>query len=269
MSKIPAYVYNCDNSSSLQQGDIISLSGNLRNLFKKFYPGLPLKVHEKRYLMIISQTCDLVFDDEKNRKPKVDHINLCVVSKFSSYINRIRNKYQSNVINNYCILEDSIYREVKKSIAKLINNSESKIHFFLPQIKPFTEDMISVLSISYSFRTEHYNDIKENRILSLRPEFQSKIGSLIASFYNRIATSDLASNNYDDTNLSDFIDDNLGNHNIIPIDNSSQFDYLQKNKNEFNTLNDIENLIANYNAIKNYTKLTKIKQRTLQKAKSR
>ncbi|MFO9099766.1 hypothetical protein [Legionella pneumophila] len=259
MSKIPAYVYDKSGNTSLQQGDIIRVSGKLRALFKKFYPGLPLKRYEKRYLMIISQSCDLMNDNEKNRVPKVDHINLCVISKFSSYVNRIRNKYNTRILNDYCILEETIIQEIKNTIAKLINNSESKIHFFLPQKPPFKEDMIAVLSLSYSFRVEHYNEIMENKVLSLRPEFQSKIGSLIGSFYNRVATSDLSSINYNDNMLSDFIDYTLRKNKIIPIKNSTQFEYIQSKKSEIISPEAIDSLITNFNAIQDYSKLKKIK----------
>ncbi|MFU7598124.1 hypothetical protein ACM9VS_04755 [Legionella pneumophila] len=240
MSTIPPYVYK-DADDSLQQGDIIQLSGYLRRLFKKYYIGLPIKPLETRYLMVINQTCDLVKNQE--RAPKTEHINLCVVSRFSNYISRLKSKFNKNQISDYCIVEEAVYQEIKNKIVRIINNSEAKEHFFLPQTFPFKEDMVAILSFSYPFRVKHYDLIKKNRVLSIRSDFQSKIGYLIGGLYNRIATPDLNSSNFSDSETSNFVDELLSINNFFPVKKTQYIKYIRENKKRVKTKNSIEVLI--------------------------
>ncbi|HAU1874563.1 TPA: hypothetical protein ACF5XO_000685 [Legionella pneumophila] len=256
MKPIPSYVYN-ESDDSLQQGDIIRLSGYLRQIFKKYYSGLKIKPYEIRYLMVINQSCDLVNNNE--RKPKSEHINLCVVSKFSRYLDRIKTKYIKKKIKNHIIIEEVIYQEIKQKIARLINNSESKEHFFLPRIDPFKENMVAVLSFSYPFRCKHYDLIKKNRVLSLKPEFQAKVGYLIGNLYNRIATPDLNCNNFTDQDLSCFVDDLLSQESFYPVKHD-YIKFIQKNKTKINSRDSLELLIKEAFHSEEKEKLIKFKR---------
>ncbi|MFV0821309.1 hypothetical protein, partial [Legionella micdadei] len=73
-------------------------------------------------------------------------------------------------------------------LSNLLNNSDQKTHFFLPKQTPFEDDMVAVLPLSFSFRTDHYDLLLENRVLGIKPEFQAKVGHIIAQLYSSCNT---------------------------------------------------------------------------------
>ncbi len=77
---IPPYVYRdlTPSESSLQQGDILKVDGKFREHFAAFYPAIELSQDNLRHVMVLTQSCDLV--KENGRKPKLSHINVCLLS---------------------------------------------------------------------------------------------------------------------------------------------------------------------------------------------
>lgn len=200
--KIPPYVYSDEPSerSCLQQGDIIKVQGNLIDLFNEFYPTLNHTTErDDQYIMVLSQSCDLV--RETSRNIKIDHINVCLVRTIDSLIKR---KIEKQLEKTEGKLTKDFLKEMTKSLIRLMNNSETKFHFFLPKHSNFPKDMISILSLSYSFRAEHYDLLLENRVVSLKPEFIAKIGMILATYYGRVATRDLQIYNWDEEKCREY-----------------------------------------------------------------
>jgi hypothetical protein len=196
MKLIPGYVYlDSPFEVDLCQGDVVKVQGELLEIFQKFYPALDHRADRNdQFALILTQSCDLVRRRGSESKPSCNHINVCIVRTLSSHIKRevkTLNK-QGLEWNNHQVLPKLAFDGLKDRLAKLINNSESKEHFFLPKCECFPEDMLAILPLSFSFRaSEHYKKFIENRVVSLKPEFCAKIGMLISRYYGRVATMDL------------------------------------------------------------------------------
>lgn len=170
---IPAYVYQTNSSElSLLQGDILKVDGQFRDRFNEFYPGIKPSAGEIKYVMVLTQSCDLV--KTAKRKPKLSHINVCLVRSLKSVIRRILiDEIKPVTIGNEKLLPRDALDRLKDKLSKLLNNSDQKTFFFLPSIDPFTEDMVAILPLSFSFRTEeHYDKLLENRVLANQTLFK-------------------------------------------------------------------------------------------------
>jgi hypothetical protein len=154
---IPPYIYkDYSTESSLLQGDILKVDGQFAKYFNEFYPAIQPSDGKIEYVMILTQSCDLVRAEK--RKPKLSHINVCLVRKLGSVIKRlISEEIKPTTIDNKKILARDALDQLKDKLSKLINNSDQKTHFFLPKQEPFKEDMVAVLPLSFSFRTDHYD----------------------------------------------------------------------------------------------------------------
>ncbi len=200
---IPGYVYGQSApDGTLRQGDIILLEGEMREKFNGFFPGI-VKPSEKRYLMVLSQCCDLYRD--KRRECKLEHITLCVLSTFESHLKKIIALYSTEANESRLITEQE-YENISGKLHKLINNSDPKNYIFLPKDKIFETDMIAVLSVNYPLRICHYDSLLEIRVATLNDEFRRKLGYVLGKLYSRIATNDL---NGQENVINEFINEAL------------------------------------------------------------
>lgn len=238
--KIPPYVYdnNLAETYNFKQGDILKVDGEFRRLFCEFYP--VINHHEDnqcKYAMVLSQTCDLVKNEK--RKPKIEHITLCLVRSFSNYLDRYINKtLKISEFSENKILDKVDYNRLQSKIHKLLNNSESKTHFYLPKHSPFTEDMVAILTLPYPFRIEHYDILYQNKVLSLTDMFQAKIGDMLANLYGRVATPDLLEKN-SMADIDKYIESLMRNLSIKQVPDKSYIQFLKKNGNQNNTLEEL------------------------------
>ncbi|RUR21903.1 hypothetical protein [Legionella qingyii] len=185
---LPGYIYgSIEDNSRLRQGDIILLKGELRKKFKKFFYGI-VKPHQKRYILILSQCCDLYQDDARNCK--IEHITVCVLSDFNRYLERLINECSLPLFNSRILSEDE-YENLFMKLYKFINNSDPKNYFFLPKGNLFGDDKVAILSVNYPLRIDNYDLLLKNRIGTLSPEFKSKLGFVLGKLYSRAATRDL------------------------------------------------------------------------------
>ncbi len=223
---IPPYVYSEDvGSLSLLQGDILVVENNFHGLFTEFYPAIK---HSAPYVMVLTQSCDLVSGGK--RKPKIKHINVCPVRSLKSHIE----KYLINEIKPYSIADKKILEKdaidiLKDRLSKLLNNADQKTHFFLPKKLPFNENMVAIIPLSFSFRVEHYDDLLKNRVLSLKPEFRAKIGHIISQLYGRIATPDLVEHSWSDKQIRNYINGILEGVNLMQVPDRNYIEYLREN----------------------------------------
>jgi len=248
-STIPTYVYQNDvSSSSLLQGDILKIDGEFRERFDEFYPGIKPSDGEIKYVMILTQSCDLV--KTAKRKPKLSHINVCLVRSLKSVIRRLLiDEIKPVSVGQKKLLPRAALDQLKDKLSKLLNNTDQKTLFFLPAIKPFTEDMVAILPLSFSFRTEeHYKKLLENRVLGIKPVFQAKVGHIIGQLYGRIGTPDLYDDGWNDQKTREYIKKLLQDSDLIQVQDKSFIQYIQENADDDAT--NIDNLIQEYEAIK-------------------
>ena len=245
---IPPYVYEDRSSeSSLLQGDILKIDGQFRQYFDEFYPAIQPSDGKIQYVMILTQSCDLV--RTKKRKPKLSHVNVCLVRRLSSVIKRLINEeIKPTEIGNTKVLSRDALDQLKDKLSKLLNNSDQKTHFFLPKQTPFEEDMVAVLPLSFSFRADHYDLLLENRVLGIKPEFQAKVGHIIAQLYSRIATPDLLDFDWDDKKIRQHINQLLDNSNLQQVPDRNYIEYIKANANTEHV--DVDGLIQEYEALK-------------------
>ena len=245
---IPPYIYE-DRSAepSLLQGDILKVDGQFREYFDEFYPAIKPSDGKIQYVMILTQSCDL-FKAEK-RKPKLSHINVCLVRRLDSVIKRlISDDIKPLEVGNKKILARDALDQLKDKLSKLLNNTDQKTHFFLPKQSPFKEDMVAVLPLSFSFRTDHYDLLIENRVLGIKPEFQAKVGHIIGQLYSRIGTPDLHDFGWNDKTTRQYINLLLDHSNLQQVPDKSYIQYIKENVTD--GLTNVDLLIEEYEALK-------------------
>ena len=227
---IPPYIYEDHSSeSSLLQGDILKVDGQFLKYFDEFYPAIQPSDGKIQYVMILTQSCDLV--KAEKRKPKLSHINVCLVRRLDSVVKRlISDEIKPTTVGNKKILARDALDQLKDKLSKLINNSDQKTHFFLPKQDPFKEDMVAVLPLSFSFRTDHYDLLLKNRVLGIKPEFQAKVGHIIGQLYSRIGTPDLHDFGWNDKETRQYIKENV-NDTVTDVDGLiEEYEALKINK---------------------------------------
>ena len=245
---IPPYIYE-DRSAepSLLQGDILKVDGQFREYFDEFYPAIKPSDGKIQYVMILTQSCDLV--KAEKRKPKLSHINVCLVRRLDSVIKRlISDDIKPLEVGNKKILARDALDQLKDKLSKLLNNTDQKTHFFLPKQSPFKEDMVAVLPLSFSFRTDHYDLLIENRVLGIKPEFQAKVGHIIGQLYSRIGTPDLHDFGWNDKTTRQYINLLLDHSNLQQVPDKSYIQYIKENVTD--GLTNVDLLIEEYEALK-------------------
>ncbi|MBS0351516.1 MAG: hypothetical protein JSR33_10100 [Proteobacteria bacterium] len=232
---IPTYIYGEGiQENSLLQGDVLKVQGQFSNFFKQFYPEVSFPDHEDQYVMVLTQSCDLV--KSHKRKPKVSHINVCLIRTLRSLVRvLISEEIKPLSIAGNNILEREANDRLKDKLSKLLNNSDQKLNFFLPMQSPFTEDMVAMIPLSFSFRIEHYNLLAQNKVLVLKPEFQAKVGYIISELYGRVGTPDLSDFGWNDKSVRDYINTLLHDLNLIQVPDSGFLQYIEENWKDGNT----------------------------------
>ena len=248
---IPPYVYQEKISqSSLLQGDILKVDGQFGAYFEEFYPKIAYKEQDKeKYVMVLTQSCDLV--KTAKRKPKLTHINVCLIKSLKYVIQKLAiDEIKPVSVAEQRLMQRSALDELKDKLSKLLNNSDQKTYFFLPKSEPFTEDMVAILPLSFSFRVDHYDLLLQNRVLGLKQEFQAKVGHIISQLYGRIGTSDLFDWEWDDKKTRNYIKILLGDLNLSQVPDESFIKYIQENFNRSDSPS-IETLIQECQILKN------------------
>lgn len=232
IENIPPYVYQLHiTERSLLQGDILKVEGQFLKYFTEFYPAIDHPENEDKYVMVLTQSCDLVKNEK--RRPKLSHINVCLVRSLKAVIKRlVAEEIKPVLIGDKNLLQKDALDRLKDRLSKLLNNTDQKAHFFLPKQAPFLEDMVAILPLSFSFRIDHYNTFLQSKVLELKPEFQAKTGHLISQLYGRIGTPDLADSNWGDREIWKFISNLLDELNLKPVQEENFIQYVKDNIND-------------------------------------
>lgn len=232
---VPEYVYGeAEDKHSLFQGDIIEVTGLFRMRFKKYYPKINHNPFEKKYAMVLSQSCDLArrMQDGELKQPNLSHIVLCLIRPIDSAIEY--ELIQSGVKkseNGLFMMNNPRYEATLEKMSKLINNSEAKNLFFLPKKqKVFNKESVALLNLTYAFRKSCYDEILKNRAMCLLPEFRAKIGFLLADYYGRVATTDLLEESWTQEDLLIYTEKVLSKSGIVNIEDNRYYDKCKKQK---------------------------------------
>jgi hypothetical protein len=244
---VPPYVYQEQfSNNSLFQGDILRVTGIFREYFAKFYPEVTNIENEEKYVMVLTQSCDLVKGHK--RKLKVSHINVCLIRTLKNFVNSLLAEVRPLSIGDKNLLEREVNDRLKDKLSKLFNNSDQKVNFFLPKKLPFIEDMVALIPLSFSFRADHYDLLLENKVLMLAPEFRAKIGYIISELYGRVGTPDLSDSGWGDKEIRDYINELLHDLRLIQVPDKSFLEYIQRNVQ--GAAFDIDELIQDFKAKK-------------------
>lgn len=261
---VPPYIYAASDES-LSQGDVLQVEGQFLDNFKKYYPSLNHRDDEKQYVLVMTQSCDLV--KTSKRRPKIPHINVCLIRPIRRVLDRIINEdLKPATFRNIKLLARVEMDELKGRLSKLINNNDQKMHFFLPKNGSFKEDMVGLLHMSFSFRTdEHYDEFLQNRVLSLKPEFQAKLGHIISQLYGRIATSDLSDSGWETKATRCYLNNLLENAEVRQVPDKTFIDYLKEKEKE--ELVDFDTLVQECQGSKRLKQFEPLKNELLQDIK--
>lgn len=195
-------------SSDLQQGDILSPSLELRSVFNEVHPHFS----DNKYLafMIITQSCDLV---RRDGECSAKYINVAVVRSLSQVL--------PSLIETVCpSLSSLVYSEDHRNrvcdlMARIFNQNEQKHGLFY--LYPdgdigIGEGAVAFLRVSVAFRHQHYELMRKSRSGRLQEPFAHKLGWLVGNLYSRVGTQD-----WDKKQLKDLVDEYIGDGNDLGI----------------------------------------------------
>lgn len=184
-------------NDNLQQGDVISLTDNLREILRSTFPSFDDPGKYQRFA-ILTQTCDLV------RRPRrggaepscgARYITLAAMRPLPVILGREVAKYQNDDIereNGLCRLEHK--PKLEQFVERLLNNNADGYFFYNEAGDAVPQPMCAVLPVSIALGSEHYGICRAARMAGLKPVFQAKLGWLLGNSYSRVATEDWVPN---------------------------------------------------------------------------
>jgi hypothetical protein len=226
------WTYHPDNvgpEEDLQQGDILSVTPELKAVFEKVHPHFS----DSKYLafLVITQTCDLV---RRKGECSTRYINVAVIRSLASVWCRL--------IDSICdpvragVYSDKDRSRIDQLFDRILNQNESKLGLFYlyPDASvQLGEDAVAFLRVSVAFRSEHYATMVKSRSGRLNSEFSNKLGWLVGNLYSRIGTRD-----WEREELSKIKLGYIGDRGIIKWISEQRLEYLRKNKVDIAGLGD-------------------------------
>ena len=175
--------------STLCQGDVLSITDDLRLLLKEIHPYF--NGDQYKYFIVLTQSCDLVRREGNDCKSA--YITLAAIKSFDDFFKSImkRNGLAQSV-GDYMLMYTSQERKAYQLIERLYNNTESD-YFFLYKDEElgFPFSMVAYLKVSIALKSkEHYDTCLNAKIIELADEFKAKLGWLVGNIYSRVGTTD-------------------------------------------------------------------------------
>lgn len=177
---------NLSPSAELEQGDILSPTDALREVFSTVHPHF----RDDKYLgyIVTTQSCDLV---RRRQQPKATYINIAVVRPLAQVIHKILGEVAISIgVGAY---RSSDKAEAHRLLERVLNQNEQAIGLFYLHDDTdagIAEPAVAFLRVSIALRAEHYEVLRSARVAKLAPEFRAKLGWLIGNLYVRPATPD-------------------------------------------------------------------------------
>lgn len=195
----------------LQQGDILKRTKEIQKLLRTVHPHY-YKNKDYKYLIVLTQTCDLVRGRSADGGCKARYISLAAVRSLKTVLEREKAKYQHSELErrlNYCSDRTKIY--IHQFLERLFNNNEPN-YFYLHDDVSFKlkEPTVAFLNLSVAIKSSlHYETCLEARIAQLEDTFQAKLGWLVGNMYSRVGTNDWVGTVCTDTEFKEKIEHHL------------------------------------------------------------
>ena len=176
-------------SDNLMQGDIIARDAELDAALEKVHPHFVSE--DCQFYMVVTQSCDLVL---RKKVTKARYITIAAVRPLRIAVMRELDQIRTPIETQWDIASERKKEKIRNFLGSLFNNNE-KGYFFL-----FKQDDSGLNGLNCAFlrltvsieSSDYYDLLKENRVLSLSPEFQAKFGWLIGDLYSRVGTEDFS-----------------------------------------------------------------------------
>jgi ketosteroid isomerase-like protein len=183
------FTYHPLDGGDLQQGDLLTKSGELLELLREVHPHYHHK-GDYTHLFVLTQSCDLVRRDGKPCKAR--YVSVAAVRPFSLVIEREIAKYQDTFDGTAGVCAKTKRALVEQFVERILNNNEPE-YFYLEPEPAFGlhEPSCAFLRLSIAVRAhQHYQKLLAARVLSLTDVFQAKLGWLVGNMYSRVGTAD-------------------------------------------------------------------------------
>lgn len=174
--------------TNLEQGDLLEKTPELYELLKIYHPYYADHA-ENKYFIVLTQSCDLVL---RSGQCKSRYISLAPVRSLKSIL---KVEFEHQIYNRAPSARAYASMRTKTSMEQFLErvfNNNDPAYFYLEQspAQGVAEPMCALLSLPISIKTEHYKLCFNARSISLKDEFQAKIGWLIGQLYSRVGTPD-------------------------------------------------------------------------------
>jgi hypothetical protein len=201
-----------DKTSDLQQGDLLEIKGPLKDVLREYH-NYYASNGDYKYLMVLTQTCDLV--RRKGEPLKSKYISIAAVKLALKALDKeFAHQWQTDAEHSLQVLNKEIKGRVRGFVEKLLNNNQAEYFYLEPDATlGFANPMVAFLKLSVPLRAEeHYGKCMAARIGQLNPEFQAKLGWLVGNSYSRVGTADWLPDNATPDDYRDRIESLTGNY---------------------------------------------------------
>lgn len=175
-----------DPSSDLEQGDILSPSEALREIFKEVHPHFS----DEKYLgfLVATQSCDLV---RRDNSCKANYISLAAIRPLSTVVPRLISAACPEIAPG--VFPQGQKYSAKQLLHRIFNQNEQSLGlFFLFQDADsgIGENAVAFLRVTVALKQHHYQQLQNARVGRLNSEFRAKLGWLLGNLFSRPATRD-------------------------------------------------------------------------------
>ncbi|OEU73381.1 MAG: hypothetical protein BA869_04955 [Desulfuromonadales bacterium C00003107] len=182
------YKDSLDDTSPLEQGDILCRSEKLNAIIQEVHPHY-LK-DDYLYFIVLTQSCDLV--PRKRGLCKAPYITIAAIRPLELLISRLVRKKQTTKLEQKAnIVHESHKVGISEFIERLFNNNEPEYFYLHEDSSIGLPSCVSFLRLSVAIKSDlHYQACVEARVSSLAETFKSKLGWLVGNMYSRVGTED-------------------------------------------------------------------------------
>lgn len=198
---------DCD----LEQGDIIQLSDELRNVFTTVHPHFA----DDKYIafLVLTQTCDLA--RREGEVCRTRYVNLAAVRPLADilepFLDRLCEKVDVGASTVRGLYVSETRNKANELLQRIFNqNAQGEGLFYLhPDAGVgISEPSVTLLQVSLAiYAHDHYEKLIKARSGRLSEPFQSKLGWLTGNLFSRVATPDWETDQITQM-IAQFLEDN-------------------------------------------------------------
>lgn len=224
------YVKYAKNEGDLKQGDLLRRTDRLEAILREVHPHYA-KSQGYRYFIVLTQSCDLVQRDGNPCSAR--YITIAAVRRLAvvaeRQLEKIARGFERDLWDRSGFISDQLEVRLVDFMKRLYNNNETD-HFFLyrePAVD-LHESHCAVLHLSVALRArEHYDALKDARVLGLTESFQHKLGYQVGKIYSRVGTEDWTPRHKSNDEFPGFVREPLEDIGFKKIE-KPRFDYVKR-----------------------------------------